>query len=69
MFETFAISPRKKLFWLLPDKFFDKWGKSYEKSLQTFNTFFENSCVAMPTFSVIFVPSGSEREDFSIQTD
>jgi len=27
-----------------------KWGKSYEKSLQTCNTFCEKLCVAMPTF-------------------
>ena len=108
----------------------DKWGKSYEKSLQTSYSFLEKSCVAMPTsqrhihsirlrtgrffntdwliwfipmqwthfqswqmgkkvqkivqtfysfskncaspwqlFSLIFIPSGSEREDFSTQTD
>jgi len=28
----------------------DKWGKSYEKSLQTFYSFCEKSCVAMATF-------------------
>jgi len=27
----------------------DKWGRSYEKSLQTFYSFIETSCVAMPT--------------------
>jgi len=30
----------------------DKWGKSHEKLLQTFYSFFEKSCVAMPTFQL-----------------
>jgi len=30
----------------------DKWGRSYEKLLQTFYRFCEKSCVAMPTFQL-----------------
>jgi len=30
----------------------DKWGKSYEKSLQAFYSFFEKLSVAMPTFQL-----------------
>ena len=47
----------------------DKWGKTHEKSLQTFIVFAKNCASPSQLLSVIFVPFGSEREDFPTQTD
>jgi len=47
----------------------DNWGKSHELSLQTFNTFAINCASPWQPFSVIFIQSGSEQKNFSIQTD
>ena len=42
----------------------DNWGKSHEKSLQTFNTFWKNRASPWQLFCVTFIPSGTEGKAF-----